>query len=89
VLCFVELYTALFSLIKNPDSATTVAILHFTIDLNTPLCQDTLTPANALQAKQIKATQLKMQLLQKESDAKLSREAEEATLKRRRDKELH
>ena len=30
-----------------------------------------------------------MQLLQKESDAKLAYKAEEATLKRRRDKELH
>jgi len=42
-----------------------------------------------LQAKQIKATQLQMQLLQKESNAKLAYKAEEATLKRRRDKELH
>jgi len=30
-----------------------------------------------------------MQLLQKESDARLACEAKEATLKRRRDKELH
>jgi hypothetical protein len=64
------------------------------MDSNTPLCQDTLAPAalapaDALQAEQIKATQLQMQLLQKESDAKLACEAEEATLKRRRDEELH
>jgi ACT domain-containing protein len=83
------LYIALFLLIKTPNSATTIAILHFTIDSNTPFCQDTLAPANALQAKQIKAMQLQMQLLQKESDAKLACEAEKAALKRRRDKELH
>ena len=67
---------------------------HITIDSNTPLCQDTLAPAalalaDALQAKQIKATQLQMQLLQKESNTKLAYKAEEATLKRRRDKELY
>jgi len=39
-------------------------------------------PANTLQAKQIKATQLRMQLLQKESDAKLACKAKEATLKK-------
>jgi hypothetical protein len=48
-----------------------------------------LAPTDALQAKQIKATQLQMQLLQKESDAKLACKAEEAALKRRRDEELH
>jgi hypothetical protein len=64
------------------------------MDSNTPLCQDTLALlalalADALQAKQIRATQLRMQLLQKEFDAKLACEAKEAALKRRRDKELH
>jgi hypothetical protein len=64
--------------------------LHFTIDF-TPLRQDTptLAPTNTLQAKQIKAMQLQMQLLQKESDTKLACKAKEAALKRRRDKELH
>jgi hypothetical protein len=81
-----------------PNFAIIVAISHFTIDSNTPLCQDTLVPlalvlalvpADALQVKQIRATQLRMQLLQKESDAKLACKAKEAALKRRRDEELH
>jgi hypothetical protein len=79
---------------KSPILLLRLQFSYFTIDSNTPLCQDTpappaLAPADALQAKQIKATQLRMQLLQKESDTKLAREANEAALKRRRDEELH
>ena len=85
-----KLYTAPFYLIRNLYFATHGRNF-IIIDPNTPRRQETLTPAlaNTLQAKQIKATQLKMQLLQKESDVRLARKAKEVALKRRRDKELH
>jgi len=85
-----KLYTAPFYLIRNLYFATHGRNF-IIIDPNTPRRQETLTPAlaNTLQAKQIKATQLKMQLLQKESDVRLARKAKEVALKRRRDEELY
>jgi hypothetical protein len=100
VLCFEHLSNTLpgSHQSKSPILPLQSQFSHFTINSNTPLCQNTLAlpapapalaPANTLQAKQIRAMQLQMQLLQKESDTKLACKAKEAALKRRRDKELH